>query len=81
MVRCKLKKCLSYGKSGRIGICDDPVPSIIELLKPNKKACPFYSTDHDADIKWVKKIGGIMNLIKTNKKDRKKQVEESEGDL
>jgi len=76
IIKCKLKACLNFGKDGKVGICEDPIPTIIKELIPNKKTCPHYTDDYDADIAWVKKKGGIMNLITTNKKDRKKRLKE-----
>lgn len=74
LLRCKLNDCLCYGKNKRTGICEDPVPSALAILKPNNKTCPFYSNDFDADLIWLKTKGGIMNLVTTNNKDRKKRL-------
>ena len=81
VIRCKLKQCLNYEKEGRMGICQDPVPSIIKELIPNKKTCPHYTDDYEADILWVKRQGGIMNLIKTTKKERTKRLKEVDDDI
>ena len=75
-VKCKLKACICYEKIGRTGYCYQDVPTIVKQLKPNDTSCYYYATSQEDELKWLKKNGGVMNLIKTTQKGRRKRLKE-----
>ena len=62
--KCKLKECLLCDEDGNGGICFMTVPISLDELIPNSIKCPFYSTDMQQDLEWVKKQGGMWNISK-----------------
>lgn len=58
-MKCKLKKCLENTK----GQCDIFIPTMIKRRKLDSTSCPYYSTDFQADFKWLRSKGGLLNII------------------
>lgn len=64
--KCKLTSCLLCDIINKVGVCSMDVPIAIPKLKPNEIKCPFYSTSMKEDMEWVKRQGGIWNIIRKN---------------
>ena len=58
MIKCDLD-CLVSNE----GVCNIGVPTSLNRVKPNSTECEFYSNDFESEKAWLKKEGGMMNVI------------------
>lgn len=63
VVRCKLRQCLNYEKSGRVGTCGCIVPTILKATKPDSVNCQFYDDDFWKTYNEMKSHGGLHKVI------------------
>jgi len=49
-------------------------------LKPNDIECPFYGTSIEEELDWLRKQGGMVNIVlKMNGKKTTKEILDSKG--
>ena len=72
LINCNLKYCLQNNGNG---YCDNFLPNIIALIRPNTINCQFYDCDRQKSIQDLKMHGGMLGAInRINGKKTEKEL-------